>query len=110
MKTSNFTFLSEQDQTWRNDIITQLAKEARIPIARAMMTTWSQFEKPNKFRTSTGREVELSKILMSAIYRLPCYGRYVFSMSPFPPTIPDRYLEPARKRLIRRMRLQAVFG
>ena len=93
--------LSEQDQRWRNEIITQLAKEARIPIQRAMMTTWSQIN-ANKYRTNLGREVEMSNMLATAISQLPCSGRYVFSLSPFPPTIPDEWLDPARKYIERK--------
>lgn len=93
--------LSESDQRWRNEIITQLAKEARIPIQRAMMTEWNQIE-ANKYRTKQGREVKMSNMLTSAIDRLPCSGRYVFSLSPFPPTIPDEWLDPARKYIERK--------
>ena len=99
---NNFIFLSESDQRWRNDVIAQLAKEARIPIQRAMMATWNQLERPNKYRTITGREVELSRMLASAIDRLPCSGRYIFTLSPFPPTIPDEYLDPARRFIEKR--------
>ena len=97
MKETLDGFMTAEQQNWRNDIIMQLAKEAKIPPARAMMTTWAQLESPNKMRTTTGREVELSNLLMSAINRLPCHGRSVFSLNPFPPTVPDEYLDPARE-------------
>lgn len=98
------TILSESDQRWRNEIIAQLAKEARIPIQRAMMTEWNQIE-ANKYRTKQGREVELSNMLVVALDRLPCSGRYVFSLSPFPPTIPDEWLDPARKYIEKKHKL-----
>lgn len=100
---NEMTILSESDQKWRNEIITQLAKEARIPIQRAMMTEWNQIE-ANKYRTKQGREIEMSKMLTVAIDRLPCSGRYVFSLSPFPPTIPDEWLDPARKFIEKKRR------
>ena len=59
MKETLDGFMTAEQQNWRNDIIMQLAKEAKIPPARAMMTTWAQLESPNKMRTTTGREVEL---------------------------------------------------
>lgn len=101
------TILSESDQIWRNEIITQLAKEARIPIQRAMMTTWNQIE-ANKYRTNLGREVEMSEMLAAAIRRLPCSGRYVFSLTPFPPTIPDEWLDPARQFIEKRKFWQRI--
>lgn len=55
--TSQMVVQSESDQIWRNDLITQVAKETRMPLQRVMMMTWAQFEAPNKIRTQTGREV-----------------------------------------------------
>ena len=88
---------SESDQIWRNDLITQVAKETRMPLQRVMMMTWAQFEAPNKIRTQTGREVELSEITAHALLRLPRCSKWMFSMSPFPPIIPDEYLDGARQ-------------
>lgn len=94
--------LSVSDQEWRNELIKQTAKATRLPIQRVMMLTWANFEKPNTIRTLTGREVKLEKPLALAIDRLPYTGRYIFSMSPFPPTIPDEYLDPAREYIEKR--------
>ena len=88
---------SESDQIWRNDLITQVAKETRMPLQRVMMMTWAQFEAPNKIRTQTGREVELSEITAHALLRLPRCSKWMFSMSPFPPIIPDEYVDGARQ-------------
>lgn len=95
--TSQMVVLSESDQIWRNDLITQVAKETRMPLQRVMMMTWAQFEAPNKIRTQTGREVELSEITAHALLRLPRCSKWMFSMSPFPPIIPDEYLDGARQ-------------
>lgn len=89
--------LSESDQIWRNAIIEQVAKETRMPIQRVMMMTWAQFEAPNKIRTQTGREVELTTTTALALLRLPRTSKWLFTMSPFPPTIPDEYLDGARQ-------------
>lgn len=89
--------LSESDQIWRNAIIEQVAKETRMPIQRVMMMTWAQFEAPNKIRTQTGREVELTTTTALALLRLPRGSKWMFTMSPFPPTIPDEYLDGARQ-------------
>lgn len=89
--------LSESDQIWRNDVIVQIAKETRQPLQRVMMMTWAQFEAPNKIRTRTGREVELSEMTAHALLRLPRTSKWMFSMSPFPPLIPDEYLDGARQ-------------
>lgn len=94
--------LSEADQIWRNELIRQVAKETRLPVVRVMMLTWAQFDAPNKITTPTRREVQLSSTLGLAIARLPRMGRWIFSMTPFPPTIPDEYLEPAREYLANR--------
>ncbi len=94
--------LSESDQIWRNELIKQVARETRLPIIRVMMLTWAQFEAPNRITTPTKREVQLRPTTGLAIARLPRTGRYIFTMSPFPPTIPDEYLEPARQYLAQR--------
>lgn len=97
--------MSESDQLWRNELIKQTAKATRLPIPRVMMITWTQFEKPNKIRTQTGREVELDSTLALALDRLPRYSRWIFSTSPFPPLIPDEYLDPAREYIGKRKKL-----
>lgn len=89
--------MSESDQIWRNDVMIQIAKETRQPLQRVMMMTWAQFEAPNKIRTRTGREVELSQMTAHALLRLPRTSKWMFSMSPFPPIIPDEYLDGARQ-------------
>lgn len=89
--------LSESDQIWRNEIIIEVAKETRMPIQRVMMMTWAQFTPPNKIRTQTGREVELTRLTATALLRLPRSSKWMFSMSPFPPIIPDEYLDGARQ-------------
>lgn len=94
--------MSESDQRWRNELIIEMAKQTRMPIPRVMMMTWTQLEQPNKIRTQTRREVELTEWLAQAIARLPRSGRYIFSMSPFPPLIPDEYLDPAREYIEKR--------
>lgn len=96
-KTTDLIVQSESDQIWRNEVIKQVAKETRMPIQRVMMMTWGQFEPPNKIRTQTGREVELSRITTIALLRLPRSNRWMFSMTPFPPLIPDEYLDGARQ-------------
>lgn len=88
---------SESDQIWRNQVIIEVAKETRMPIQRVMLMTWAQFEAPNKIRTQTGREVELKPMTATAILRLPRASKWIFSMSPFPPLIPDEYLDGARQ-------------
>ena len=75
----------------------EVAKETRMPLQRVMMMTWAQFEAPNKIRTQTGREVELSSMTAAALLRLPRTGKWIFTMSPFPPIIPDEYLDGARQ-------------
>lgn len=95
--TNEMIVLSESDQRWRNEVILQVAKETRQPLQRVMMMTWAQFESPNKIHTRTGREVELSRMTATALLRLPHTGRYIFTMSPFPPIIPDEYLDGARQ-------------
>ena len=102
MKELQQVVLSESDQLWRNELIKRTAQETRMPIQRVMMLTWGQFERPNIIRTPTRREVKIDPMLAQAIDRLPYCGRYIFSMSPFPPTIPDKYLDPARKFIERK--------
>lgn len=102
----NLVVQSEADQIWRNELIRQISKETRLPIPRVMMLTWAQFTSPNKIRTPTGREVELEKITAAALTRLPQSSRYIFSMTPFPPLIPDEYLEGARKYVADRQKAQ----
>lgn len=96
-QTTDLVVLSESDQIWRNTVIEQIAKETRMPIPRVLMMTWGQFEPPNKIRTQTGREVELSRMTAAALLRLPRGNKWMFSMSPFPPLIPDEYLDGARR-------------
>ena len=96
-QTSELVVQSMSDQIWRNSVIEQVAKETRMPIQRVMMMTWGQFEPPNKIRTQTGREVELSRMTANALLRLPRGNRWMFSMTPFPPLIPDEYLDGARQ-------------
>ena len=81
----------------RNTLIEQVAKETRMPIQRVMMFTWSNFEAPNKIFTPTGREVELTPMTATALLRLPRGRKWMFSMTPFPPLIPDEYLDGARQ-------------
>ena len=95
--TNELVVLSESDQIWRNELIKEVARETRQPIQRVVMLTWAQFEAPNKIHTRTGREVELKTITATALLRLPHTGRYIFTMSPFPPIIPDEYLDGARE-------------
>lgn len=95
---TDMVVLSADDQQWRNDVILAVAKETRMPIQRVMMMTWAQFTPPNKIRTQTGREVALSDLTAHSLQRLPRgSGRWLFTMSPFPPIIPDEYLDGARR-------------
>lgn len=103
MKNDNGIYImSESDQRWRNELIVEMAKQTRLPIPRVMMMTWGQLENPNRIRTQTGREVELSEWLAQAVGRLPHYSKWIFSMSPFPPIIPDEWLDPAREYIEKR--------
>lgn len=95
--TTEMVVQSASDQIWRNEVIEQVARETRMPIQRVMLMSWAQFEAPNKIRTQTGREVELSTMTATALLRLPRTGRWMFSMTPFPPIIPDEYLDGARR-------------
>lgn len=90
-----YKVLSESDQRWQQDLITQIAQETRIPIPRIMMLEWNQVD--GKRIKTRSREVELQPLTASALNRLPCCGRFVFSTSPFPPIIPDEYLEGAKR-------------
>lgn len=106
MKNDNEIYImSESDQLWRNELIKKTAKATRLPIPRVMMLTWAQFEKPNTIRTPTGRVVEIDSALAMAIDRLPRQSRWIFSMTPFPPLIPDEYLDPAREYIEKRKKL-----
>lgn len=96
--TTGMVVLSAEDQQWRNDVILAVAKETRMPIQRVMMMTWAQFTPPNKIRTQTGREVTLTDLTAHSLQRLPRgSGRWLFTISPFPPIIPDEYLDGARR-------------
>lgn len=108
MKQQQMYIMSESDQRWRNELIKEMAKETRLPIPRVMMITWTQFERPNKIRTQTGREVVLNEWLAQAISRLPRYSRYMFSMTPFPPLIPDEYLDPCRQYIGKRRKFMLL--
>lgn len=106
MKNDNEIYImSESDQLWRNELIKKTAKATRLPIPRVMMLTWTNFEKPNTIRTPTGRVVEIDSALAMAIDRLPRQSRWIFSMTPFPPLIPDEYLDPAREYIEKRKKL-----
>lgn len=101
-KTNEIYIMSESDQRWRNELIKEMARQTRLPIPRVMMLTWTQLERPNKIRTFRDREVELNEWLSQAIARLPRQSKYIFSMTPFPPLIPDEYLDPAREYIEKR--------
>lgn len=106
MKNDNEIYImSESDQLWRNELIKKTAKATRLPIPRVMMLTWSNFEKPNTIRTPTGRVVEIDSALAMALDRLPRQSKWIFSMTPFPPLIPDEYLDPAREYIEKRKKL-----
>ena len=106
MKNDNEIYImSESDQLWRNELIKKTAKATRLPIPRVMMLTWTNFEKPNIIRTPTGRGVEIDSALAMALDRLPRQSKWIFSMTPFPPLIPDEYLDPAREYIEKRKKL-----
>ena len=106
MKNDNEIYImSESDQLWRNELIKKTAKATRLPIPRVMMLTWANFEKPNTIRTPTGRVVEIDSALAMALDRLPRQSKWIFSMTPFPPLIPDEYLDPAREYIEKRKKL-----
>ena len=96
-QTNELYIMSESDQRWRNELIKELAKQTRMPVQRVMMMTWTQLERPNRIRTQTGREVELDEMMAVALSRLPRRSKYMFSMTPFPPLIPDEWLDPTRE-------------
>lgn len=87
--------LTEADQRWQRELAIQVAQETRLPIPRVMMLEWNQVD-GKKIKTRS-REVALQPLTAAAINRLPCCGRFVFSTSPFPPIIPDEYLEGAKR-------------
>lgn len=89
--------ISEADQRWRQELAKEVARETRLPIPRVLLLEWNQLT-GNKIQTRS-REAELGSMTAKAIDRLPRTGRYIFSASPFPPIIPDEYLEPAREWL-----------
>ena len=106
MTTENEIYImSDSDQLWRNELIKKTAKATRLPIPRVLMLTWTNFEKPNIIRTPTGRGVEIDSALAMAIDRLPRQSKWIFSMTPFPPLIPDEYLDPAREYIEKRKKL-----
>lgn len=92
---TNYQVLNEQDQIWQQALAMQIAEETRLPIPRILMLEWSQVA-GNRIQTRN-REAELQPLTAAALNRLPCNGRYVFSASPFPPIIPDQYLDGAKR-------------
>lgn len=109
---TEYQILSEADQRWQQDLALQIAQETRLPVPRVMMLEWNQID-GKTIHTRNNREVELQPLTAAAITRLPCRGRFVFSASPFPPIIPDEYLDGARlwaKRENRRKRRGGFFG
>lgn len=92
---TQYRTLTEQDQRWQQELMLQVSQETRLPVARVMMLEWNQID-GKKIQTRS-REVELQPLTAAAIGRLPCCGRFVFSTSPFPPIIPDEYLEGAKR-------------
>lgn len=95
MQTDKIIILSEADQIRRNRTAEELAKQTRLPIARVLLSEWNQID-GRTYTTRLGRAVQLTTALAFDIDALPRTGRFIFSASPFPPTIPDRYLEGAR--------------
>lgn len=100
--------LTEADQRWQQTLAIQVAQETRLPIPRVMMLEWNQVD-GKKIKTRS-REVELQPLTAAAINRLPCCGRFVFSTSPFPPIIPDEYLEGAKHWCRIQNRRRRIFG
>lgn len=92
---TKYRTLTEQEQIWQQELIAQVAKETRLPLPRVMMLEWNQII--GSRIEVRGREAKLQPLTAAALNKLPCCGRYVFSMSPFPPIIPDRYLENAKR-------------
>lgn len=105
---TRYQTLNEQDQIWQQALALQIAQETRLPIPRVMMLEWSQVLGA-KIQTRS-REAELQPLTAAALNRLPCNGRFVFSQSPFPPIIPDRYLEGARRWTKRENAKNRFFG
>lgn len=89
--------INENEQRWRQELALAVARQTRLPIPRVLMLEWNQVA-GNKI-TTRSREATLDSMTAKAIDRLPRCGRFVFSASPFPPIIPDEYLEPAREWL-----------
>ena len=87
--------LTEQEQLWQRELMMQISRETRLPLQRVMMLEWNQID--GKKIQMRSREAELQPLTAAAIGRLPCCGRFVFSTSPFPPIIPDEYLEGAKR-------------
>jgi hypothetical protein len=96
MNSTKIIILNEQQQRQRNEIAEELARQTRLPIARILLTAWIQID-GRHFTTTLGREVILSPDLAEKIDALPRTGRFVFSASPFPPIIPDKYLDGAQR-------------
>lgn len=92
---NTYQVLSESDQIWQKALALQIAEETRLPIPRVLMLEWSQVS-GNRIQTRS-REAELQPLTAAALNRLPCNGRFVFSSSPFPPIVPDEYLEGAKR-------------
>lgn len=100
--------ISEDEQRWRQELALAVAKQTRLPIPRVLMLEWNQITGA-KIQTRS-REATLEPLTAKAIDRLPRRGRFVFSASPFPPIIPDEYLEPARRWCARKRRWQTLTG
>ena len=102
--------MSEADQRQRDRLALQLSQETRLPIPRVLLSEWNRLD-GRQYKTQTGRAVQLSLDLAEALDALPRTGRFIFSASPFPPIIPDKYLEGAQKwaRRKNRKRLRIRF-
>lgn len=97
MKTyEQIIIMSEADQERRNRLAFQLAQATRLPIPRILLAEWNRLN-GRFFKTPTGREVLLEKELADQLDALPRTSRFIFSASPFPPTIPDKFLAGAQK-------------
>ena len=88
--------LNEAAQAHRNELAAKLATETRLPIPRALMSAWHQLD-GRTYTTTQGRAVTISDALARELDALPRTGRWIFTASPFPPTIPDKYLTGAKK-------------
>lgn len=104
---TKYRTLSEQEQIWQQELAAQIAEETRLPIQRVLMLEWNQVI-GSRIQTRS-REAELQPLTAAALNRLPCCGRYVFSSSPFPPIIPDKYLAGA-ERWCRRQNFREKFN